>query len=53
MSRREFIGAVLTAIFLAVCFVAALLEWRQCSERGGTTVRGLFWLECIDREAKR
>ena len=41
-----------TAIAAFVVVVVVVLigmhsTWRDCTAAGGTTVRGLFWLECI------
>ena len=38
--------AVLLAV-LAVAGIGMYATWRDCSAAGGTTVRGLFGLECI------
>lgn len=34
-------------VFVAVVCVGMYSTWRECSAAGGTTVRGLFGLECI------
>jgi hypothetical protein len=38
--------ALSVVIVLVIC-VALYIGWRNCRERGGTYVRGLFWLECV------
>ena len=35
------------AVVLLVVLVGMYATWRDCSAVGGTTVRGLFGLECI------
>lgn len=41
-------AAIAAVLVLAiVVFIGAYSTWRQCMDAGGTTVRGLFWLECI------
>jgi hypothetical protein len=38
--------AVLVAVVVVV-LIGMHGTWRDCKAAGGTTVRGLFWLECI------
>jgi hypothetical protein len=38
---------VLLALILVVVLVGMYSTWRDCTEAGGTTVRGLFGLECV------
>jgi hypothetical protein len=44
-SRAIALAAGLT--ILAIAWSAILHTVAQCHAAGGTTVRGLFWLECI------
>ena len=43
--ERGAIAAVL--LILAVAAIGMYATWRYCKATGGTTVRGLFGLECI------
>ena len=43
--ERGAIAAVL--LILAVVAIGMYATWRDCKATGGTTVRGLFCLECI------
>ena len=41
-------GAIAAAVIVvAVVLIGMYATWRDCSAAGGTTVRGLFGLECI------
>lgn len=40
-------AAAAVAVFVAVVAVGMYSTWRECSAAGGTTVRGMFGLECI------
>ena len=44
-TERSAIAVVL--IVVAVTGVGMYAKWRDCTRAGGTTVRGLFGLECI------
>lgn len=36
-------------LFAAIVVVGMYSTWRDCTAAGGTTVRGLFGLECINQ----
>jgi hypothetical protein len=44
--------AAMVAVSVVVC-VGMYTTWKECQARGGTTVRGLFGLVCINTEAMR
>lgn len=44
-TRRAVIAAVVAVV--AIVLTGMHSAWRDCADAGGTTVRGLFWLECI------
>ena len=50
MTKRDYAETILLALMTGI---GCLTLWflfqtvSQCSAIGGTTVRGLFWLECI------
>lgn len=49
---KKWAGYVAITVFVIVLlstWVAIYTTWRDCSSTGGTTVRGLFWLECINQ----
>lgn len=41
-------GKVFSIVFLVIFFIALANSYMDCSEKGGTSVRGLFWLECVN-----
>lgn len=45
----ERIKAAACIIFLMVFLAALGSSYGQCIDRGGISVRGLFWIECIVR----
>ena len=50
MTKSDYAETILLALMAVIgCLVlfAAFTTTVQCNAIGGTTVRGLFWLECI------
>lgn len=50
MTRYEYAQAILLALVAGIGCLALWFLFQtvsQCNAIGGTTVRGLFWLECI------
>ena len=43
----ELAAIAVVAVFMVVTLIGIYAQWRDCNEAGGTTVRGLFGLECI------
>jgi hypothetical protein len=38
-------------VFAALLAVASVASCRDCEARGGISVRGAFWWECVDAKA--
>jgi hypothetical protein len=38
---------LIALLALAAVLAALWLTWRDCTQAGGTTVRGVLWLECV------
>lgn len=47
MTKHKTILLALLISFACLTLWAAFVSRSQCHAIGGTTVRGLFWLECI------
>ena len=50
MTKRDYAETILLALLIGVACLtlwAAFASRAQCHAIGGTTVRGLIWLECI------
>jgi hypothetical protein len=47
MTRFEAITLALSAVIFGLGLWATYVSVAQCHADGGTTVRGLIWLECI------
>ena len=48
MDRAEWFGVFVFAVLIIV-FVAAIANGdKECRGSGGKSVRGLFWIECVD-----
>ena len=50
MTKRDYAETILLALMTGVGCLALWFLFEtvsQCNAIGGTTVRGLFWLECI------
>jgi hypothetical protein len=47
MSKPEAIALTLLAVLAAIFIWILYTTTTQCHADGGTTVRGLIWLECI------
>ncbi len=45
---REIFAGCVTVVLLLAILVASLNFYMDCKYEGGTVVRGLFSLECID-----
>lgn len=43
----ERVATMVLVAVVAVCFLGMYVTWRNCTASGGTTVRGLFGLECV------
>lgn len=43
----EYGATILIVIVLLSTCAAMYTTWHDCSAAGGTTVRGLLWLECV------
>ena len=50
MTKHDYAQAILLALMAGIGCLALWFLFQtvsQCNAIGGTTVRGLFWLECI------
>lgn len=50
MTKHDYAQAILLALMAGIACLtlwAAFISRSQCHAIGGTTVRGLIWLECI------
>lgn len=45
----EKIAIAAVVVFIAVACIGMYYTWKNCDDAGGTTVRGLFQLECIKK----
>ena len=47
MERLQKLALAAIALIVVVCMIGAYSTYSKCKAEGGTTVRGLFGLECI------
>ena len=48
-NKTEAAVMAIIAFVAVVAAVALYLDWQNCKESGGVSVRGILWMECIKR----
>ena len=46
-TKRAAIATLVAVVVVVVVLIGMHATWRDCTAAGGTTVRGLFGLDCI------
>jgi hypothetical protein len=45
----EIIGTVFLVLLVVIVLYGMLLSYRDCTDQGGTLVKGPYWFECVDK----
>lgn len=49
METKDSIFIILAISVAIIISVALAVEHVECKKRGGTSVRGLLWMECLEK----